>query len=105
MKLSNDSLLTRNVFKAIGMVVAVTSAPGLMAQEQAQSRESTAQKTVTVTGSNIKRAYREGSLPILMLDRTYIEQSSATSATELIQSVPQMQNSGISGAATPAGRR
>ena len=42
---------------------------------------------------------------MLVLDRAYIDQSGATTATELIQSVPQMQNSGISGTAAPAGRR
>ena len=45
-----------------------------------------------VTGSSILRTQVEGALPVLTLDRQYIEQSGATNATELIQQLPQVQN-------------
>ena len=34
----------------------------------------------------------ERGLPLLVLDRAYIDQSAATTATELIQTLPQAQN-------------
>jgi iron complex outermembrane receptor protein len=45
-----------------------------------------------VTGSSILRTQVEGALPVLTLDRSYIEQSGVTTATELIQQLPQVQN-------------
>jgi hypothetical protein len=46
------------------------------------------------TGSNILRVRPDRTLPLLVLDRDYIDQSAATNATELIRSVPQAQNFG-----------
>ena len=45
----------------------------------------------TVTGSNIARVRTESSLPLLELDRAYIDQTAAITAPELIQTVPQAQ--------------
>jgi hypothetical protein len=47
-----------------------------------------------VTGSNISRVRSDRTLPLLVLDRDYIDQSSATNAKELIRSVPQAQSFG-----------
>jgi len=47
---------------------------------------------ITVTGSSIKRIESEGALPVITLDRAYIEQTGITNAAELIQSLPAMQN-------------
>jgi hypothetical protein len=44
------------------------------------------------TGSNIIRVRSDHSLPLLVLDRAYIEQSGTTTPNELIQSLPQAQN-------------
>jgi hypothetical protein len=47
----------------------------------------------TVTGSHIKRVRKEEpSLPLLLLDRSYIDQSGTTTTSELIRTVPQAQN-------------
>jgi iron complex outermembrane receptor protein len=60
----------------------IAAAPGVLAQTE----------RFTVTGSSILRTQVEGALPVLTLDRQYIEQSGATNATELIQQLPQVQN-------------
>ena len=60
----------------------VAAAPGVLAQSE----------RIVVTGSSILRTQVEGALPVLTLDRQYIEQSGATNATELIQQLPQVQN-------------
>ena len=44
------------------------------------------------TGSNILRVRTDESLPVLGLDRAYIERSGATTAPELLRTVPQIQN-------------
>ena len=78
---------------AIGAGSLIAASPGVMAQP-ATPDLTTPQKLerMTVTGSSIRRTQTEGALPVLTLDRTYIEQSGATTATELIQSLPQIQN-------------
>ena len=53
----------------IGGAIAVVGAPA-----QAQDMR------ITVTGSSIKRVETEGALPVITLDRTYIEQSGYTTA-------------------------
>jgi iron complex outermembrane receptor protein len=60
----------------------VASAPAVLAQAE----------RIVVTGSSILRTQVEGALPVLTLDRQYIEQSGATTATDLIQQLPQVQN-------------
>ena len=46
---------------------------------------------VTRTGSNIARVRGSESLPLLDIDRTYIDRSGATTAPELLRTVPQVQ--------------
>ena len=46
---------------------------------------------VRLTGSNILRPVPDCSLPLLMLDRGYIDQSGAMDSTQLLRSVPQVQ--------------
>ena len=85
--------------QAIGACAWIAASPAVVAQQKAQEQaqehsqkqEETVRKTV-VTGSNIARVTTERGLPLLVLDRAYIDQSAATSATELIQTLPQAQN-------------
>jgi hypothetical protein len=46
------------------------------------------------TGSNILRVRCDPTLPLLVLDRGYIDQSGAFNASGVIRSVPQAQNFG-----------
>ena len=48
----------------------IASAPGVLAQSE----------RIVVTGSSILRTQTEGALPVLTLDRQYIEQSGATNS-------------------------
>jgi iron complex outermembrane receptor protein len=58
------------------------------------SQQATAQETqrVTITGSAISRVAEEGALPVMVLTTEDIRRTGATSATELIQMLPSMQN-------------
>jgi iron complex outermembrane recepter protein len=80
--------------QAIGAAAWIAASPAVMAQQQAQEYSQKQEKTVrkTVTGSNIARVTTERTLPLLVLDRAYIDQSGATTATELIQTLPQAQS-------------
>jgi len=71
--------------QAVSAGAFVAASPAVMAQDVQRER-------ITVTGSSIQRTITEGALPVLQLNRAYIEQSGATNATELIQSLPQVQN-------------
>ncbi len=62
------------VMIALGAVIAVTSAP-VMAQGQ----------TVEVTGSRIKRADAEGSLPVTVITRQELEASGSTTIAEFMR--------------------
>ena len=45
-----------------------------------------------VTGSNIARVRKEpAGLPLVMLDRSYVDQTGASNTRELLQTVPQIQ--------------
>src|ERR1700730_2170965 len=78
---------------AIGAGSLIAAAPGIMAQQAAPDLTQPQKlERMTVTGSRIPRPQTEGALPVLTLDRTYIDQTGATTATELIQSLPQIQN-------------
>jgi hypothetical protein len=57
---------------------------------------------MAVTGSNIRRVQPPASLPLLDIDRAYIERSGTTTAPELLQTIPQLQNFG---GALPSGTR
>jgi len=45
----------------------------------------------TITGSNILRVRSEDSLPLMEVDRTYIDRSGVSTTTELLRTVPQIQ--------------
>src|SRR3954471_2864858 len=62
-----------------------------MAQQQADAPSPQPMQRVEITGSAIKRIAQEGSLPVQVLTRADIQQSGATSATDLIQMLPSMQ--------------
>jgi hypothetical protein len=92
---------------AVGFAAAMS---GVMAQQPAQKADGTspdqaAQKPVAsvplqqqadltpVTGSHIRRARApDPSLPLVELDRAYIDRSGATNPRELIRTVPQAQS-------------
>jgi len=44
------------------------------------------------TGSNILRVRTDDSLPLLELDRAYIDRSGVATTLELIRTIPQVQN-------------
>ena len=46
---------------------------------------------VTRTGSNIVRVRRDDSLPLLDIDRTYIDRTGAATTPELLRTIPQLQ--------------
>jgi hypothetical protein len=48
---------------------------------------------IKLTGSNILRPAADCTLPLRMLDRDYIDQSGATTPSQLLRSVPQAQGS------------
>ena len=107
MKGHQPKLRASTIVRALGIGVWI-AASGAMAQElapsssQDQTGKSAESMPVTTTnqtpvrtmatGSNIIRARSDRSLPLLVLDRAYIEQSGTTTPTELIQSLPQAQN-------------
>src|SRR5436190_1755301 len=79
-------------FKSKRVALAVAQALGIGSAVAMIATPANAAERIEVTGSIIKRVEQEGSLPILTLDRNYIEQTGFTTATELIQSLPSMQN-------------
>ena len=82
--------------QTIGAGSLIAASTGVMGQTTTAPPDFSGQpqqlERMTVTGSSIRRTQTEGALPVLTLDRTYIEQSGATTATELIQSLPAVQN-------------
>lgn len=58
---------------------------------QVANAQDAAPQRVEITGSSIKRIAVEGALPIQTLSKTQIEQSGATTAADLIASLPSMQ--------------
>ena len=96
---------------AVGIGSWIVASPAAMADEPVQQPQAVQQPAQTTqlqqpsptqqsavrtktTGSNILRVRSDLNLPLLVLDRDYIDQSSATNARELIRSVPQAQNFG-----------
>ena len=56
------------------------------------ARKQDRMRRTTVTGSNILRVRSDESLPLLEVDRTYIDRSGATTTPELLRTIPQIQN-------------
>jgi len=46
---------------------------------------------VTRTGSNIVRVRSDGSLPVSEYDRTYIDRTGASTTSEMLRTIPQVQ--------------
>ncbi|TFW19093.1 TonB-dependent receptor domain-containing protein [Duganella callida] len=74
-----------------GGVVAGLGLLALPAMAQDAPAEGQAIQRVEITGSSIKRIQQEGALPVQVLTAAEIKQTGATSATDLIQMLPQMQ--------------
>jgi hypothetical protein len=105
---------------AVAVGIWVAASPGVVAQERAPGPSSEQTMTlavtapdspasgngarVTATGSHILRVRNDRSLPLLVLDRGYIDQSAANTPNELIQSLPQAQNLGSPLPALPSRR-
>ena len=56
------------------------------------ARKQDRMRRTTVTGSNILRVRSDESLPLLEVDRTYIDRTGATTTPELLRTIPQIQN-------------
>jgi|SRR6185436_11863247 len=56
------------------------------------ARKQDRMRRTTVTGSNILRVRPDESLPLLEVDRTYIDRTGATTTPELLRTIPQIQN-------------
>jgi hypothetical protein len=72
-----------------------------LTQEPAQKQDLAAR--TTATGSHIARVRKDSSLPVLVLDRPYIDQSGTNTPTGLLETVPQIQT--FRGPALPPGAR
>lgn len=112
MNARNSKSLVLRYGAALGFGWCLAAATAVMAQQPAQSADAAAQKPdaaaqapvasmplqkqaelTPVTGSHIRRVKTpETSLPLLELDRAYIERSGATNPRELLRTVP-MANS------------
>ena len=82
--LSKQILLKRSV-----IAVALTLATSHVVMAQETATDATIQK-VTVTGSNIKRAAKEGTSPIQTITAKDIKDSGAKTVAELMKQVPSM---------------
>jgi hypothetical protein len=92
---------------AVGLALALSSAPAALAQDAAQKVADAAQPVDQVagivpttepsairvprTGSNIVRVRTDGSLPLSQYDRTYIDRTGAATTTEMLRTIPQVQ--------------
>jgi len=72
-------------------ILASCAALPVLAQAQQASADAVQLERVQVTGSAIKQIAGEGALPVTVLNQDDIKRSGATSVTELIQALPQMQ--------------
>ena len=84
--------LSLGLLAAFG-VLASASMPA-MAQGDAANLQ-----RVEITGSALKRVASETALPVQIITRKEIEQSGASSTTELLQRLPSMQNATMEGSA------
>ncbi len=92
LKRKSHALLLAQAIGAGSLVAASAVVMGQTTPPPADYSQPQQLERMTVTGSSIRRTQTEGALPVLTLDRSYIDQSGATTATELIQSLPQVQN-------------
>jgi hypothetical protein len=130
MRPASERMLKRFPIRAIGVAVCIAASPTMPAEElapdqghaptreeappQVREQEPGPKQEAALkqepllrrmlTGSNVMRVTDGRSLPLVILDRAYIDQSGATSAAELIRTLPQVQSFGPA-AATPPGTR
>jgi len=71
---------------------AAQRADGTTPVAASDARKQDRMRRTTVTGSNILRVRPDESLPLLEVDRTYIDRSGATTTPELLRTIPQIQN-------------
>ena len=71
---------------------AAQRAEGTTPVAASDARKQDRMRRTTVTGSNILRVRSDESLPLLEVDRTYIDRSGATTTPELLRTIPQIQN-------------
>ena len=79
--LAQDSKPTQDALKAEAAV------PVAAADARRQDR----MLRTTITGSNILRVRSEESLPVMEVDRTYIDRTGAATTPELLRTIPQIQ--------------
>ena len=119
MKTRTNTHMLRRMSRAISACALIAASPAMLAQvaapqqapeqapqqtqaqtPQAQPQESLQDPAIkqepavrtTVTGSNIARVRKEPTgLPLVVLDRSYIDQTGASTNRELLQTVPQIQ--------------
>lgn len=82
-----EKILSRSV--RLMFASGVVMGAGMLAQP-AFAQDATTQR-IEITGSSIKRIAVEGALPVQTLSKAQIEQSGATTAADLIASLPSMQ--------------
>ncbi len=90
-------------FKKTQMAVAVASVMGLVVGNFAFAQASASAERVTVTGSNIKRAAKEGSSPIESITAADIKASGAKTVLELMKMVPALGADGYNDTASQNG--
>jgi len=71
---------------------AAQRADGTTPVAASDARKQDRMRRTTVTGSNILRVRPDESLPLLEVDRTYIDRSGVTTTPELLRTIPQIQN-------------
>ncbi|MFZ6771360.1 TonB-dependent receptor [Undibacterium sp. SXout7W] len=92
-----EKAVVQSVRLALGVFTGTLLLTGL-----AQAQEATdAVQKVEITGSSIKRIYKEGALPVQQLTKEAIARTGATTVADLIQKLPAMQ--GFSSTTTAVG--
>ena len=71
---------------------AAQRADGTTPVAASDARKQDRMRRTIVTGSNILRVRPDESLPLLEVDRAYIDRTGATTTPELLRTIPQLQN-------------
>lgn len=94
-----EKILSRSV--RLMFASGVVMGAGMLAQPA--FAQDAAPQRIEITGSSIKRIAVEGALPVQTLSKAQIEQSGATTAADLIASLPSMQGFTTSSASVNGG--
>ena len=92
-------MVEKMLSRSVRLICAGSMVLGMSA---AYAQDATVQR-VEITGSSIKRIAAEGALPVQTLTKAQIEQSGATTAADLIASLPSMQGFTTSSASVNGG--